>query len=331
MTRLVYLSLGLLLLSHSLHAQNTFPSTGSVGIGTTSPLALLDVNNAGTNVQSAILAHLPEDAPYTYLSVHAINSTPINSPSFSIEHHFYSTLNSAIYFYRGGAITGGFLTFATNNGTEQMRLDPSGNLGIGTTTPVTKLHVDPNGPGGVYIGNANGSSGGYTSLSLGLSAYQNGYVYLQSTSSAGVSWGNIILNASGGSVGIGTANPQGYKLAVNGSAIFTQAVVKSYANWPDYVLNKGYTLPTLDSLSRYITLNGHLPGIPDAASIQQDGQDLGELQRRQMQKIEELTRYAIDADKKAGKQDSTITGLQQEVAELREQVRQLTQLIKSAR
>jgi hypothetical protein len=101
-----------------------------------------------------------------------------------------------------------------------------------------------------------------------------------------------------GNVGIGTTNTQGYALAVNGSAIFTKAVVKLYANWPDYVFLPEYRLPSLDSVSTYLRANHHLPEMPGADSVAKTGLDLGANQVVFLKKLEELTLYIIDQDKR---------------------------------
>lgn len=125
---------------------NTFPASGSVGIGTTSPRAYLDVATASLNTLTTVLGRLPEgdsDSSGSYLGVHTYVTQPGPCNSFSLEHKFYGRLNSSINFYRGGSYTGGFITFTTNNGTERMRLDDNGNLGIGTTnTGSYKLAVE---------------------------------------------------------------------------------------------------------------------------------------------------------------------------------------------
>jgi len=104
-----------------------------------------------------------------------------------------------------------------------------------------------------------------------------------------------------GTVGIGTKNTQGYKLAVNGSAIFTKVRIRNYAAWPDYVFKKDYKLPGLDSLEKYIQVNQHLPGIVSAASAGNEGIDLADDQALLLKKIEELTLYVIEEHKQMEK------------------------------
>ena len=94
-------------------------------------------------------------------------------------------------------------------------------------------------------------------------------------------------------VAIGTSNTQGYKLAVNGSAVFTRVVIKPQANWPDYVFKDGYVLPGLVELDRYIRIHHHLPGVGSEREIRQNGIDVGEQQGALLKKVEELTLYLI--------------------------------------
>jgi hypothetical protein len=121
-------------------------SAGYVGIGTQTPKAFLDVARAVLDTNTSILGRLPEGnatGTGTFLGIHAYNTQPVNALEFALEHKFYGMLNSAINFYRGQVEQGGFMTFSTNNGTEKMRLDPNGNLGIGTTnTSNYKLAVE---------------------------------------------------------------------------------------------------------------------------------------------------------------------------------------------
>ena len=120
---------------------------------------------------------------------------------------------------------------------------------------------------------------------------------------------NLMIVKSDGSVGIGTLDTKGYKLAVNGTGIFTQVKVKQYGNWPDYVFHPGYRLSSLQELEQYIVLHGHLPGIPSAGEVKERGQDVGEMNQKLLQKIEELTLYIIELNKKVEAQQATISTL----------------------
>jgi len=91
-----------------------------------------------------------------------------------------------------------------------------------------------------------------------------------------------------GTVGIGTNNTYGYKLAVNGAIITEEVTVKVSEDWPDYVFNSDYALLPLQQLESYIESNRHLPGIPTAENIQDEGLRLGEMERLLLKKMEEL-------------------------------------------
>src|SRR5258708_3717567 len=84
------------------------------------------------------------------------------------------------------------------------------------TTGGQKFVVNPLGAGQMTIGEANTGVGGYTSLSLGISAYTNGYSWIESIAASGSAYGNLIIQPNGGNVGIGTTAPGSFKLAVEG-------------------------------------------------------------------------------------------------------------------
>lgn len=144
---LLFKSNGDLVLAGARNATNGF-----VGVGVSNPRALLDVGrfvSGGTT--ASVLARLEQgDAQGTFLGVKGWETAlpgygaVYGGKAFSIDHIFYGQLNSAINFYRGGSLTGGFMTFATNNGTEQMRINYNGNVGIGTANPNEKLSVNGN-------------------------------------------------------------------------------------------------------------------------------------------------------------------------------------------
>jgi len=111
--------------------------------------------------------------------------------------------------------------------------------------------------------------------------------------------GNVVVT---GALRVGTTvTPSGYKLAVDGKAICTELLVRLVPNWPDYVFNKNYKLPGLNEVEDFIKKNNHLPGIPAAKTIEANGMNIGEMQKLQMEKIEELTLYIIELKKEVEK------------------------------
>lgn len=113
--------------------------------------------------------------------------------------------------------------------------------------------------------------------------------------------GSILM--SGGKLGIGTTQiPDSYKLAVAGRIIAEEVVIKLQNTWwPDYVFKSDYNLMPLHQVEQFVTTNNHLPGIPSAAEVQNDGISMGEMQNKLLQKIEELTLYIIEQQKRIEK------------------------------
>lgn len=104
--------------------------------------------------------------------------------------------------------------------------------------------------------------------------------------------------SSNGNVGIGTVvldTP--YVLAVNGK-IRSKGLRVESGNWADFVFEPGYKMRTLSELEKFIEANKHLPEMPTTADVQKNGQDVGEVQVKLLQKIEELTLYVIEQNKK---------------------------------
>lgn len=102
-----------------------------------------------------------------------------------------------------------------------------------------------------------------------------------------------------GKVGIGTTQiPDSFKLAVAGRIIAEEVVIKLQNTWwPDYVFKPDYNLMPLHQVEQFVTTNNHLPGIPSADEVQNDGISMGEMQNKLLQKIEELTLYIIEQQK----------------------------------
>lgn len=116
--------------------------------------------------------------------------------------------------------------------------------------------------------------------------------------------------ANTGKVGIGTAKPQEL-LSVNGNILAKKVKVSAAsADWPDYVFQQTYQLPPLQEVAEYIKQNNHLPGVPSAAEVKKEGLDLGDNQATLLKKIEELTLYTIEQNKKQEAQQRQLKELQ---------------------
>ena len=191
----------------------------------------------------------------------------------------------------------------------------SGNAGIGITTPTSGLTIQTEGSndndGALFLVNStNAGFGGFATLAGIKAAGGDGqYNFLRIQNTAGTKF----LITGTGNVAIGTTNPQGYMLAVNGSAIATSMTVKLNTNWPDYVFKSTYQLPSLKTVKLYIDQNHHLPNVPSAEQVAKDGLNLGDMNKITMQKVEELTLYLIEKDKELNNERQINNHQQQEI------------------
>ncbi len=173
----------------------------------------------------------------------------------------------------------------------------NGNVGIGTTTPSQKLHV-------------NGSSR-FDSWIAGNSSTGVLEIYGDQESSSG-----LIIRDSG-KVGIGTTSPTEL-LSVNGNILTKKVRVSTAsADWPDFVFAPEYGLRTLEEVESFINKNQHLPEVPSAKEVDKNGLDLGDMDATLLKKVEELTLYMIELNKTVKAQGEKIKALEKENEELK--------------
>ncbi len=113
--------------------------------------------------------------------------------------------------------------------------------------------------------------------------------------------------AQNGNVGIGTSNPD-ERLTVKGKIHAQEVKIDMSVPSPDYVfqsyfdgsskLNPNYSMLTLSQLEQFIKTNYHLPSVPSAKEIKETGLKLGAMNFALLQKIEELTLYIIEQNKR---------------------------------
>jgi hypothetical protein len=298
-------------------AQNTFPASGNVGINTLAPGAPLDVR-FGTSFSQA-----------------GGNATAIQSRSSNnIGSGFWQA--NQLYAEQTAATSGDFVALSATTVTSHT----SGNVALAIPVSFVHMHTGAGTVGEIHsVDNRLIYSASAGNITNGIIYYgtmgvfnggtpantvQNGYgLFIQPfPSNVQNKYGVYINDATannyfGGSLSIGTTSNFGYQLAVNGSAIFTRAVVKLFSNWPDYVFKKGYVLPSLKEVDEYIRANNHLPGMPSAEEVEKDGVDLGPGQAALLKKIEELTLYTIGLQKQLEEEKEGRMELQRQVEGMR--------------
>jgi len=92
--------------------------------------------------------------------------------------------------------------------------------------------------------------------------------------------------------------------------------VASANGWADYVFNENYNLKSLEEVEKHINENGHLPNIPSAKEVVENGINVAEMDAKLLEKIEELTLYSIEQNKKIKEQNERIERLEKMLLEL---------------
>ncbi|HEY4797916.1 MAG TPA: hypothetical protein VII99_02455, partial [Bacteroidia bacterium] len=170
--------------------------------------------------------------------------------------------------------TSGFGASSTVN----MNLSPDGNLkiGLGAINAQSKLEV---------VGSTNDASGSALNIMR-----QDGT--------------SLVFVKNDGNVDIGTQS-QRTALTVHGTINSCEVVVEK-SNWCDYVFEKDYPLISLPELEKYLKEQKHLPKIPSAVEVEKNGINLGEMNKLLMEKMEEMTLYIIEQDKKIKELQRTV-------------------------
>jgi hypothetical protein len=292
---------------NTLNAQNTFPTSGNVGIGTLNPTVWFGGTAQQIEGRRPVLRLAPSlSGDIGTILFKGAYSDGVNGSEDEFHLNYLSDpVNPLINI---GAYKNGAKTILTLMGT--------GNVGIGVSAPSERLVV--NGNIKVVLDQANFPEKNVTGIvSLGYSGitgaknwtlrgvYQHGFGVGNNADGGDLDLiksldGNTVLatktdGTALGNVGIGITNPA-ERLAVNGVIRAREIKVESI-NWPDYVFEKNYQIASLGDLEKYIKANKHLPEMPSAKEVENNGVELGDLVKKLLKNQEELTLHLIAQEK----------------------------------
>ena len=240
---------------------------------------------------------------------------------------------------------GGSFTLPTDTDTDAQTLSLTGNvLAISNGNTVTLPQTVIQGGSNISVSGNGSAATPYLISSIDTSLYAaNGSINQATTTGTNRVvnlnsrniWFNTSTSTVNGKIYIGntTAYPTttgNYRLYVEGG-ILTEKVkvaLRSSNNWADYVFAKDYKLMPLKEVATFVEKNKHLPGVASADQLAAEGLDLAAMQAKHMEKIEELTLYIIDQDKKIETQQATLSQQQKEIETLKAQVELLIQKMK---
>lgn len=276
-----------------------YNNTDSVGVGTTAPAERLHVWNGSIYVQD----NRSNEDPHVVFDVPAVNG---NEGGLQFK-RLGDTLASISY-VENTSFANYIRIGVGNNGTRSdFTVNSNGEIGVGTLNPAGQFQLSAYTGDNLLISDPDAiiqfSAPNISApVKKGFIQLSNGDDLRLGTNS-GNNTGRVIIRTNGsdrlyvdqlGNVSIATtATAAGYKLHVGGKAICEELKVQTVVNWPDYVFEKNYALRPLHELEDYIRANKHLPEIPAAAEVEKNGMEVGDMQKRMMRKIEELTLYIL--------------------------------------
>jgi len=301
---------------------NTFPANGNVGIGTTTPQSVLNIKRTSPG-SDFISINRNSDSPNLDFVSSYNGSDDLQSGSFA---YGVRPVDDVWQIYHKQTNTGWEALFSVR---------PNGKIGIGTSSPSEKLSIygaanaapgvmslesSRNDAGFVEVGAVSTKNDGSEVARIGMlrggGTYTGLINFLVRPTNDGplteamriVENGNLLLGKT-------TQTNSLYRLDVNGKARANEIVVNTTG--ADFVFEKDYELRSLKEVEDFVKQNKHLPEVPSAKAMQENGLGVSEMQIKLLQKVEELTLYLIEQNKRIAGYESNQQKQQTEIEKLK--------------
>jgi hypothetical protein len=275
---------------------NTLPTTGNVGIGTLNPSSKLDVNGH-VRIDSTLLI---KDSILIQKDARVLEDLKVEGQFYLPNISFANGLTNTEILVRGGNgqivkapilslgeiiydlatceydVNGVVANPMWSNGPNKIYTAcPDVFVGIGNFAPKVNLDV-------------SGAVSG-TRLALGVSDPENSTAQF-----------HLKVPGSANNTVFLVENNQRELFQINNDGIVRarEIIINLDNPWPDYVFSTSYSLQPLHAVEKYIKENGHLPNVPSARTVEEEGLSIGEMNKILLEKVEELTLHLIAQEKR---------------------------------
>jgi hypothetical protein len=266
-------------------ARMVIAATGNVGIATSTPETQLHING---DITVSGLANEKGDQIVASDKTGKLLLVPVNALGDNLGNHTATeSLN--------------MMEFSIRNSTKaakQSRLDGS-QFYVGLKfSEVNNMILETGGAATFKAVAAANNIAGFWAANWACGGY--GLLLNADNSTGGIYYDNnnpkLSIGLNNSKVGIGLIPPKDgtFRLYVEGGILAEEVKVMLKSTWPDYVFTTDHKLPGIHEVSDFIKANGHLPGVPSAATVAAEGIELGQMNALLLTKIEELTLYVIE-------------------------------------
>lgn len=301
-------------------------------------------NNSGTHIR-LLMENVPSNANYsvsefevytantsnsspsvTITSSNGTSSVPVNTTidfrAIVLDPDGLSTIQG-VKFYSGSTFLGDGIRTSVASDTFTLQWTPTtantytvhatvtDNVAATGNSNNLSIVVTPPNTGWGLLGNSIATN---TSAFLGSTDNQPLVVKTNNTERLRVTAdGKLVIGTTGFPSGV----PANALLGVEGF-IVSKGLKVTQNNWPDYVFEKNYKLMPLAELATFIKKNKHLPGVPSVKEVEKNGLNVGDNQAVLLKKIEELTLYMLEQDRRLREQEERNRQLEIELNKIKQ-------------